>query len=189
MGRAALTTASRLDFPAFGAPMIPTSASSFNSRRRACSTPGSPSSAKRGYLLVEVAKLAFPLPPRPPWATTTLAPGSVISATLSFPVQTSVPTGTRNVILSPSFPRRLLPWPWPPSYAANRALCLNHANVVSEGSHKRSTEPPEPPSPPSGPPLGTNFSRLPETTPFPPLPLRTVIDTESINGIVSREQQ
>ena len=48
-------------------------------------------------------------------------------------------------------------------------------------------EPPLPPFPPIGPPLGTNFSRLQETTPLPPFPARRVIFVESINILVPKK--
>src|SRR5580704_14340595 len=48
----------------------------------------------------------------------------------------------------------------------------------------RTMEPPLPPLPPTGPPLGTNFSLLQATTPFPPLPARTVILTVSTNILI-----
>src|SRR6187402_1062133 len=43
--------------------------------------------------------------------------------------------------------------------------------------------PPRPPSPPSGPPRGTNFSRLMEALPSPPLPAMTSIFASSKNFI------
>ena len=77
---AALTAASRLDFPTFGAPIIPTSASSFNSSVRVSSSPKSPASASRGNRLVGDAKREFPLPPLPPFATTNHSPETLRSA-------------------------------------------------------------------------------------------------------------
>ena len=57
-----------VDFPAFGKPTRPTSASSFSWSRRFFSSPGRPGSTLRGARLVDVANCAFPRPPRPPLA-------------------------------------------------------------------------------------------------------------------------
>src|SRR5258708_1354560 len=55
-----------VDLPAFGKPTRPTSASSLSSSRRSFSSPGSPGCTLRGARFVDVAKCAFPMPPRPP---------------------------------------------------------------------------------------------------------------------------
>src|SRR6185295_1365841 len=54
-----------VDLPALGKPTRPTSASSFISSRRSFSSPGSPGCTLRGARLVDVAKRALPMPPRP----------------------------------------------------------------------------------------------------------------------------
>ena len=63
-----------VDLPAFGKPTRPTSASSFSSRRRYFLRPRSPGCTLRGARLVDVAKRALPVPPRPPFATSTRWP-------------------------------------------------------------------------------------------------------------------
>ena len=98
-GCAAEMRLKRVDFPAFGMPIIATSERSFRSRTRSVSSPLPPRCAIRGAWLVDVAKRALPRPPAPPRATTTLSPASDRSASsLSFPsdsfLRTCVPHGT-----------------------------------------------------------------------------------------------
>jgi hypothetical protein len=66
---ASVTFDKNVDFPTFGNPKSPTSASNFNSRIISFSSIFSPSSENRGACLVDVAKCEFPLPPRPPFCT------------------------------------------------------------------------------------------------------------------------
>jgi len=56
LGVAAVIFESSVDFPALGSPTIPTSAIILSSRVKRLSSPGSPGSAMRGVLRVEVAK-------------------------------------------------------------------------------------------------------------------------------------
>ena len=82
--------------PALGRP---TSAASARSLRRSSisrSSPGMPTSAKRGVWRLGPAKCLLPRPPVPPFATTTRAPARARSETSSSPSKTCVPTGTRE---------------------------------------------------------------------------------------------
>ena len=69
-----MTTERKVDLPAFGKPTMPQSARSFNSKTTLFVTPGSPFSATFGALFRDDLKQAFPLPPRPPFATTNSSP-------------------------------------------------------------------------------------------------------------------
>ena len=69
-----MTTERNVDFPAFGSPTIPQSASNFNSKTILFVTPGKPFSATLGHLFLDDLKQALPLPPRPPFATTNSSP-------------------------------------------------------------------------------------------------------------------
>src|SRR3546814_12009834 len=75
-GLAADTTESNVDFPAFGKPTNPTSASIFNSRIFQTSCPGSPGCAYRGDWFTEDLKCQFPSPPLPPEVSTSVCPRS-----------------------------------------------------------------------------------------------------------------
>jgi len=185
LGCAAEMMASKVDLPAFGTPRMPTSDSSFRSRTSLASWPFCPLCAIRGAWLVDVAKRAFPLPPRPPRATTNVSPASVRSPTRarsppSLLDRTSVPTGTR---ITKSFPRRPClsePRPCCPRSALQWRRRPTSQSVLRDKSARRITRPPAPPSPPSGPPCGTNFSRRKLITPEPPSPPPTKISARSI---------
>ena len=155
-GLAPLTAASRLDFPAFGYPTMPTSAKSFSSRRSVAPEPCSPSSARTGNLLTELAKLALPRPPRPPLRRTRPAwrPPGRLPGQLPLPTDTWVPTGTANVTSLPFFPcfRDPAPLPPPPRRTGHRSS--GWSAWSRPGSARRYTLPPLPPLPPSGPPRG-----------------------------------
>src|ERR1039458_8410278 len=113
-----------VDLPTFGYPTSPTSASSFNSRRKLRSSPGRPSSCSRGAWCVEVANCALPRPPRPPRAITTRSSAREKSWTFS-PVSSSktiVPTGTFSTIPSPSRPVFFAPSPCRPRSALYSGL-------------------------------------------------------------------
>ena len=69
-----LTTLKSVDFPAFGSPTNPASAKSFNSKINLFVSPGRPFSAIFGTRFLSDLKAAFPLPPLPPLATTTVCP-------------------------------------------------------------------------------------------------------------------
>ena len=108
-----------VDFPAFGNPIIPTSAISFSSSSIHLSSPFSPSSAVVGVWFVGDLNAALPLPPFPPLATTTLCPFSVRSAIIS-PVSASfitVPTGTFSTRSSADLPCLFEPEPGCPFFA------------------------------------------------------------------------
>ena len=121
-----------VDFPTFGNPTSPTSASIFNSNSRFFSAPFLPCSAKFGTCLVGVAKCEFPLPPFPPLAIKNFCPSSDKSATttplsISF---TIVPFGTEIYKSWPDFPIFLAPSPLLPSSALNFFLYLKSNNVL-----------------------------------------------------------
>ena len=65
----------RVDFPALGFPMRPTSAMSLSSRRRVRSTQASPWVNWRGVWLTDDLKCSLPRPPRPPGAATQVISG------------------------------------------------------------------------------------------------------------------
>lgn len=81
-------------FPAFGTPMMPTSATSFNSSSNHISSPGAPEtkvgklketqkvpfSAIVGALFRAVLKAQFPRPPFPPTANKALSPPQNVKA-------------------------------------------------------------------------------------------------------------
>ena len=119
MGLALLTPASSVLLPAFGTPMIPTSATSLSSISTHISMPSSPFSAICGALFFAVLKDALPLPPLPPGMIISLCPCANISAMTS-PVSeflTTVPGGTRTVRSRPSLPCIFFPPPLPPGSA------------------------------------------------------------------------
>ena len=125
LGRAALTTLSKVDLPALGTPAMPTSATSFSSSASQCSSPGSPFSAMWGAFWREVLKAALPRPPRPPRAAWYSWPGCVRSATIApvSPSRTRVPGGTgmrRSLPLAPAFSA---PEPCTPRSARWWTLC------------------------------------------------------------------
>ena len=118
MGRAALTTDSRVDLPAFGTPTMPTSAISFNSSRIQRSSPGSPFWAIRGACTVGDLKDQLPRPPRPLRDEHTLVGVNEVGQDqvgLSF--EATVPTGTWISRSSPPAPVWFLPRPWSPEGA------------------------------------------------------------------------
>ena len=105
-GRAFEIRVSSDDLPALGRP---TSAASARSLRRSSisrSSPGRPTSAKRGVWRLGPAKCLLPRPPLPPSATTTRASGRARSATSSSFSNTCVPTGRRSTASSPRAPLR-----------------------------------------------------------------------------------
>jgi hypothetical protein len=111
LGRAALTTLSRVDLPALGTPMMPTSATSLSSNSSQCSSPGSPFSATLGAVLRAVLNAALPRPPRPPRAITISCPAwtrSASTAPLSAS-RTRVPAGTGMRRSGPAAPYLLAP--------------------------------------------------------------------------------
>ncbi len=57
---------SRLDFPAFGSPISPISATSSTSIKKSASSPGHPFVISFGLLFVELLKCSFPRPLAPP---------------------------------------------------------------------------------------------------------------------------
>ena len=73
-GEAAVIAARRLDLPALGSPIMPTSPSNFSSNLIDFFSAFSPFSARRGYLLVEDEKFELPFPPFPPLAITKKSP-------------------------------------------------------------------------------------------------------------------
>ena len=182
-GRAALNCRSSDDFPAFGSPTSPMSATSCNSSRsRACS-PASPFCDARGAWFTELLKCAFPYPPAPPQAATICCPCVPRSASRSPPSSarhTTVPTGTSSTSGAPAFPRRLPGAPAPPACARNCRCRRYRRSVFNCPSATTITSPPRPPRPPSGPPRGTNFSRRNDTAPRPPSPAIASISTVSI---------
>ena len=130
-----------------------------------------------------VANRALPRPPRPPAATTTVAPCVSRSASSSevSASWTTVPAGTRIRRPAPSRPCLRPPAPGVPFAARNRRRSRYSPRVVTPASATRTTSPPRPPSPPSGPPLGTYLSRLKLTAPRPPAPAVTSRMTSSRN--------
>src|SRR5690606_35811462 len=116
--------ANRLDFPTLGRPTIPTSASILSSKIKCLDCPVSPFSENRGAWFVDVAKVALPLPPLPPRATSNVSPGSTKSPKGS-PVsasQTIVPQGTSIIKSSPSLPDWFALRPSSPDCALNCVL-------------------------------------------------------------------
>ena len=86
----------RVDLPALGKPIIPTSAISLSSSRSCLVSPSKPGSACSGARLRLLRKCLLPKPPLPPAATTKVSPSVVRSPTYS-PVEPSVisvPQGT-----------------------------------------------------------------------------------------------
>ena len=63
----------KLDLPAFGSPMIPTSAITFSCNHIQNSSPFFPPVFFLGVRFVELLNLVFPKPPFPPVATTNLS--------------------------------------------------------------------------------------------------------------------
>ena len=71
-----------------------------------------------------------------------------------------------------------------PSKWFGEAIEYINANELKESEipdYINTILPPRPPFPPSGPPLGTNFSRLNDILPAPPLPDLQVTFVKSIN--------
>ena len=68
------------DLPAFGRPTSAASARSFRRSSISRSSPGRPTSAKRGVCRLGPANCLLPRPPLPPFATMTRAPGCARSA-------------------------------------------------------------------------------------------------------------
>ena len=91
MGLAAEIAEISVDLPAFGNPMIATSARSLSSIASRRSAPGRPGFAKRGAWRVGVAKCWLPQPPLPPLTRRTRSPALTRSATSS-PLSASVTT-------------------------------------------------------------------------------------------------
>src|SRR5438034_2263762 len=169
------------DLPAFGRP---TSAASARSLRRSSisrSSPGSPTSAKRGVCRLGPAKCLLPRPPMPPCATTTRAPACARSETSSSPSKTCVPTGTVSIASSPRAPLERRPPPPPPRPARSFWFRRKPERSRRLGSATSTTSPPSPPSPPSGPPRGTYFSRRKWIEPSPPRPAIAVSRARSWN--------
>lgn len=163
--------------------MMPTSAVSFSSRRRARSSPFSPRSQIRGACRTEVAKLRFPRPRSPPRARTTSSPGFARSARIS-PVlksRTTVPTGTKISLSAPLAPQRAFRPPSLPSPARNFGSLRNAHKVERLVEARIPTDPPSPPFPPSGPPRGLRRLETKLITPLPPRPPWTRIVASSIN--------
>ena len=161
------------DFPAFGWPTRPASASSLRRSSIQPDSPSSPRSAKRGAWRVELAKRLLPWPPSPPDATTARWPGSTQVVAAPSSASTWVPGGTGISLSSPRAPCCCFPRPCPPRSARKcRARC-SEARSRRDGSQTSTTSPPRPPSPPSGPPRGTWASRRKLTQPSPPRPPST----------------
>src|SRR5579884_2133305 len=174
--------ASSDDLPAFGKPTSAASASSFRCSSMSRSSPGGPTSAKRGTCRVDETKRAFPRPPWPPRARTTLAAACARSATrCPSSSNTCVPTGTPITASSPSAPCLRAPRPFSPRPALIQRRRCSAERSRSDGSARSTTSPPLPPSPPSGPPFGTNFSRRKLRPPSPPLPACTWMRARSLN--------
>src|SRR5438270_4389514 len=185
-GRAAVSAARRVDLPAFGSPTSPTSAISLSSSSIRRCWPGSPISPIRGAWRTEVAKRAFPRPPRPARATTNRSPSMARSASTrsSSASRTTVPTGTVSTRSAPSRPDFSAPAPALPLSARKRRRSRKALRVLAWTSATRTTSPPRPPSPPSGPPLGMKRSRRKLTAPRPPSPAATSRTTSSRNRSV-----
>ncbi len=110
-----------VDFPAFGRPTRPMSASSFSSSRTVISTAGPGGDAKSGAWRHGRAKFWLPLPGWPPWQTTYCWPGATRSpSTTPFSSKMRVPTGTFRTRSSPPRPLMRRPSPGAPSWA----VCL-----------------------------------------------------------------
>ena len=95
-----------MDFPTFGKPINPTSASNFSSKISSFSSTFSPSWANLGTCLVDVAKWELPFPPLPPAKINSFCPCLDKSANTSsvFASFTMVPSGTLIIKSSPLFP-------------------------------------------------------------------------------------
>src|SRR2546428_3271869 len=189
-GRALVSAARSVDFPAFGRPVRPTSARSLSSSRISRRSPLPPSSAIRGARRVLLTNRALPFPAAPPRAITSSSPGDTRSAMVR-PVAsstTTVPTGTRTTRSVPALPVCFRPAPAPPDRAASSCANRNSVSVPSSGSTRNTTSPPFPPSPPSGPPRGTCASRRNEITPRPPSPAFTTTRALSRNTLDARER-
>ena len=107
----------RVDFPALGRPMMPTSARSLSSRRSFRCSPSLPGCDRSGARLLLVRKAAFPSPPLPPltmrmvWSWSVRSPiRSPVSAS-----KISVPQGTRMMRSLPEGPVQSLMPPLVPS--------------------------------------------------------------------------
>ena len=169
------------DLPALGRPTSAASARSFRRSSISRSSPGQPTSAKRGVCRLGPAKCLLPRPPPPPFATTTRAPGRARSATSSSPSKTCVPTGTASTASSPRAPFESRPPPAPPRPARSFWFGRKPERSRRRGSATSTTSPPSPPSPPSGPPRGTYFSRRKWIEPSPPRPATAVSRARSWN--------
>src|SRR5205814_3947947 len=178
--------ASSDDLPALGRPTSAASARSFSLRSKSASSPGEPTSAKRGVWRVGVAKRRLPRPPCPPRPSTACAPGCARS-TIRFPSasKTWVPTGTGNSMRPPSAPCLPEPPPWPPRPPLNQRSRRKRDRSRRSELATRTTSPPRPPSPPSGPPFGTYFSRRKLSAPSPPRPACTWMRARSVNTQLS----
>lgn len=105
-----------VDFPAFGTPKKPTSATRRSSTDSHLCDPGSPCSAILGALYRAVIKASLPRPPRPPRATSNVSPLNRNSPA-TFCVlrsRTTVPGGTPTYMLSPLAPSFDFPNPFFP---------------------------------------------------------------------------
>ncbi len=161
--------------PAFGRPINPTSARSFNSKNKILSSPGSPGWANRGACLVEDLKWALPSPPFPPFAAINSCPSIVRSNKTSL-VSASfmiVPGGTGITRFFPFLPCISLPIPCCPFSALYCCWYLISRRVLISLLVLKIICPPLPPSPPSGPPFGIYFSLRKLIQPLPPSPALT----------------
>ena len=120
-----------------GKPTRPTSASSFSSSRRSFLSPGSPGCTLRGARLVDVAKCALPMPPRPPLrdehALVRLRRGRPAGAAARPGRRSSRRRACRSAPAArgraPLWPVRFEPWPCSPRSAVE----LGMEAVVDEG--------------------------------------------------------
>ena len=98
----------KLDLPAFGSPMIPTSAITFSCNHIQNSSPFFPLVFFLGVRFVELLNLVFPKPPFPPAAATYSSPFLLKSKrrVLLSSSNTCVPRGTFKIKSSPLFPVR-----------------------------------------------------------------------------------
>ena len=115
-GVAFVIAASKLDLPAFGKPIIPTSAIVFNCNHIQNSSPAVPLVNFLGARLVELLKLVFPRPPLPPIATTNSS-FSFLKSNSKVLLSSSkicVPIGTFNIKSFPVLPVLFLPLPFSP---------------------------------------------------------------------------
>ena len=175
-----------VDLPAFGNPTSPTSASSFRWSRRSFSSPGKPGWDLRGARLVDVANVALPCPPSPPFAISTRWPSSVRSATC-----TSSPSSC--ALVDDRADRHLELDVLPVLAGAVGAFAVGAAAgledlleaEIQEGVEVGVGDEVDRAAGPAvaaiGPPRGTNFSRRKLMAPRPPWPAATWISTSSTN--------